>query len=237
MVTAVRMYRSWSWFNATLLNKHFMHGSVTTQLNIYSFAHQATSVAVNKYSISTDTGSMQHWLFFHWSIYCQISDALCWCVAKIEVGMILTASQRRRYCKTGTCHAVVWKVEQRPWNKVSNKLVFGDFLPFFRNILAERTFDMCPFLPSLPHICVYAHTGWKYFWPFFPFFHGLLNRWEGLTYILIQVLGQSIVLLCVLCPWSCSSWVVYNNICLSCFIFTWGQRNMRLLLGHWKSSF
>lgn len=135
------MYRSWSWFNATPLNQHFMHGSVTYQLNIYSFAHQATSVAVNQYSISTDTGSMQHWLLFHWSIYCQISDTLCWCVAKIEVKMILTSSQRRWYCKTGTCHAVVWKVEQRAWNKVSNKLVFGDFLPFFRNILAERTFD------------------------------------------------------------------------------------------------
>lgn len=44
LVTAIGMCRSWSWFNATLLNKQFRHRSVSTQLNICSFALQATPV-------------------------------------------------------------------------------------------------------------------------------------------------------------------------------------------------
>lgn len=58
---------------------------------------------------------------------------------------------------------------------------------------------MWPFLPSLPHSCVYCPHGLEIFLPIFSF-HRLLNMWEGFMYILIQVLGQSIVLLYVCCP-------------------------------------
>lgn len=102
--------------------------------------------------------------------------------------------------------------------------------------MAEGTFDTrWPFLPSLPHICVYCPHGLEIFLPSFLFFDGLLNMWEGFMCVLIQVLRHCSSVGAL--SFRCSSWVVYSNICLSYFIFTWGQRNMRLLLGHWKSSF
>lgn len=92
LVSAVRMYRSWSWFNATPLNKHFMHGSVSIQLNIYSFARQTTSVAVN---ISADTEDLcSVGSFFIDQFIVTFLTPSVGCVAKIEVEMILTASQK-----------------------------------------------------------------------------------------------------------------------------------------------
>lgn len=56
---------------------------------------------------------------------------------------------------------------------------------------------MCPFL-SASYLCLLPTQIGDVF-IYFPF-HGLLNMWEGFMYILTQVLGQSIVLLCVCCP-------------------------------------
>lgn len=132
-------------------------------------------------------------------------------------------------------HSVVWKVEQRSPNKVSNKLVF---FCLTTGTLPERSFDAAR-ARVLSHLCLIAmfiaHAGRKYLCLLF--IHGLLNMWEGFMSILIQVLGPSIVLVLVLSFSFCSSLPVYCNIYLSCCILTWGQRNMRLLLGQWKSSF
>lgn len=72
------------------------------------------------------------------------------------------------------------------------------------------------------HLCLIvvfiAHAGRKYLCLLF--IHGLLNMWEGFMYILIQVLGQSIVLVLVLSFSFCSSMPVYCNIYLSCCILT-----------------
>lgn len=54
-----------------------MHGSVSTRLNIYSFADQRASSTVNKYSISADRGSMK--LLIHFIVvYCQIYETFIW---------------------------------------------------------------------------------------------------------------------------------------------------------------
>lgn len=75
------------------------------------------------------------------------------------------------------------------------------------------------FSPPISVIAMFiAHAGRKYLCLLF--IHGLLNMWEGFMYILIQVLGQSIVLVLVLSFSFCSFLPVYCNIYLSCCILT-----------------
>lgn len=69
-------------------------------------------------------------------------------------------------------------------------------------MLAEghlRQRDDVAFPPLCLRLVFIAHTALKHFCHLF-FFQGLVNMWEGFMYILIQVPGQSVALLCVCCP-------------------------------------
>lgn len=70
-----------------------MHGSVSIQLNIYSLARQTTSVAVNNISADTEDLCNLDSFFIDQFIVTFLTPSVG-CVAKIEVGMILTASQK-----------------------------------------------------------------------------------------------------------------------------------------------
>lgn len=215
-----------------------MHGSVSTLLNIYSFADQRTSYCEQTQHFCRQR-TCATTVTFHWSVYCQIYEAFCWmCNTNRLIWEWFWPRSSIIYCKTWTWHTVVWKVEQRSPNKVSNKLVLLLFLPFMRNIgwkVIWCCVSMCPFLPSPSHSCVYCPHGSEIS---LPSFHSRITRHVGGFYV---HLGSSPraknCSLCVLSFSFCSSPAVYCNIYLPCLILNWGQRNMRLLLGYCKISF
>lgn len=97
------------------------------------------------------------------------------------------------------------------------------YLSFFLSVLL---FVYCPLKGSMP-CCLFCSR--------------VAQHVQGFTVCIFDlwVLGAKHCSshLCLSCFSSCSFQPVYSNIYLSCFIVSSGYRNMRLLLGCWKSSF
>lgn len=97
-------------------------------------------------------------------------------------------------------HTVVWRVEQRSPNKVSNKLVF---FCLSTETLPERSFDaawacVSFFLPSLSHSYVYCPRGSEIS---LPSFHSRITQHVGGFYVHLDSSPRAKALfLCLCCP-------------------------------------
>lgn len=145
-------------------------------------------------------GSLRHGLFFHWSVSCQISDALCWMCSKDRSGNdsdIIT----KEHGTVRLERAMLW------FEKLSRDLEIKSQTSWYLEIfcLSSETYWLKGHLTQrglFSPLCLIfvfiAHTGWKYFCLLFFF----LTDYSTCGRVLCASWFKSsgIVLLWVRCP-------------------------------------